>query len=146
MEEILPHTVLYTVSSCEEVDSITSIQELTAFLKSETESEFVSTVTTEPSNNTQWRPSEKIQIKNKELNQEQKKKLKALIDKYWTCFSLDNEDVGSIADKYGRHDIKLIEKKPIKQRPYQTPYAKERVVNECVEKRLKMNIIEPTQS
>ena len=61
-------------------------------------------------------------------------------------FSKDDEDLGIVDEKYGYHDIKLENNKPIKQRPYSIPHSKEKVVNECIDKMLKMNIIEPSKS
>jgi hypothetical protein len=43
------------------------------------------------------------------------------------------------------HDIELENTKPIRQRPYKIPHAKQ-VVNECVDKMLRLNIIEPSNS
>ncbi|CAF0985172.1 unnamed protein product [Brachionus calyciflorus] len=58
----------------------------------------------------------------------------------------EDEDLGIVDEKYGYHDIKLENNKPIKQRPYSIPHSKEKVVNECIDKMLKMNIIEPSKS
>ena len=44
------------------------------------------------------------------------------------------------------HDFRVTDNTPIKQRAYRTPFAKEQVVNESVDKMLKMNIVEPTES
>ena len=87
-----------------------------------------------------------IKITNKHLTNEQKQQLRELIDEYWMIFSRSDQDIGQVDEVYGQHDIKLTDDTPIKQRPYKIPYAKEQVVNESVEKMLKMNIIEPTDS
>ncbi|RNA16921.1 retroviral aspartyl protease family, partial [Brachionus plicatilis] len=73
-------------------------------------------------------------------------KLKTLIDNYWIVFSRNEEDIGMLADKYGQHDIELNDPKPIKQRPYLIPFAKEQVVKESIQKMLDMNIIQPSNS
>jgi hypothetical protein len=65
-------------------------------------------------------------------------------------FSRDDEDIETVKDYFGKHEINLTNEKPIKQRPYQIPFAKEKIVDECVDKMLcecvEMNIIEPATS
>lgn len=61
------------------------------------------------------------------------------------CSSRDEYDIGTVKTDYGTHEILLTDNKPIKQRPYKIPFAKEKVVDECVEKMIKMGIIELTQ-
>jgi hypothetical protein len=61
-------------------------------------------------------------------------------------FSRNDEDISIVHERFGEHDIELTNPKTIKQRPYQVPHAKEKVIDECVNKMLKMNVIEPTSS
>lgn len=98
----------------------------------------------EERNETPWKPSSVIKIANKSLNSDQIRRLKGLIDKYSTCFSRNDEDIGVINEKYGKHDILLTDQTPVRQRPYRIPFAKEKVVEECIEKMIKINVIEPS--
>jgi hypothetical protein len=61
-------------------------------------------------------------------------------------FSRDDEDIGQISEEYGTHDIQINNAKPITQRAYKTPYFKAQIVKESVDKMMKMNIIEPSNS
>lgn len=93
-----------------------------------------------------WKPSERLKFTNKNLNKEQIQQLKNLVDEFWMVFSRDDGDIGRVKKEYGVHDIKITNEIPIKQRPYNTPYAKEAIVNESVQKMLQFGIIEPTDS
>jgi hypothetical protein len=96
--------------------------------------------------NRRWFPSKLIKLNNNSLTEEQKDKLRKLIDKYWMCFSKDDEDIGQASENFGEHHIKLTDPKPIKQKPYSIPYAKEKVVNDCIDKMMKMGVIESSNS
>jgi len=115
-------------------------------IKDEMDTEPVNNVSSVSENVKPWKPSKVIKFENTNLNKEQIQKVKDLIDKYWICFSRNDEDIGTVEDKYGLHDVVLNDDKPIKQKPYVIPQAKETVVKDCVEKMLKMNIIEPSNS
>ncbi|CAF1087531.1 unnamed protein product, partial [Brachionus calyciflorus] len=115
-------------------------------LLDEMDTESVKIVSSVSENVKPWRPSKVIKFENTNLNKEQIQKVKDLIDKYWVFFSRNDEDIGTVADKYGLHDVVLNDDKPIKQKPYVIPQARETVVKDCVEKMLKMNIIEPSNS
>jgi hypothetical protein len=93
-----------------------------------------------------WKPSERIKINNKTLTTDQKQSLNRLIDEYYMIFARTDEDIGRIPDAYGTHEIHITSDVPIKQRPYNTPQAKEKIVKESLEKMLKMNIIEASDS
>jgi hypothetical protein len=93
-----------------------------------------------------WKPSERIKTKNKNLTSSQKHSLYQLIDKYYMIFAKNDLDIGQIPDSYGKHDIYITSDMPIKQRPYTTPQAKERIVNDSISKMLKMNVIEASDS
>jgi hypothetical protein len=60
-------------------------------------------------------------------------------------FSKDSEDIGQAGDQYGKHDIKVTQETPIRQRAYRTPYAKEVVIDKAIEPMLKMGVIEPSE-
>lgn len=62
------------------------------------------------------------------------------------CFSKNEEDVGAVSENFGKYDILFMNDKPIKQRPYTIPHAKQKAVDDCIDKMLKMNIIEPLNS
>jgi hypothetical protein len=141
------HTILGKLRNCEIVTSIENNEEFVNFMYNELNFESINTIDTRYDENSKpWKPSKIIEFKNTSLTTEQIEKLKNLVDKYWKCFSKNDEDIGMVADIYGQHDIELSDEKPIKQRPYVIPYAKEQVVKECVEKILKMDIIEPSNS
>ena len=93
-----------------------------------------------------WRPSKEIKFKNKNLTSVQINQIKRLVDEYWMCFSRDDADIGSVNAEYGVHDIKLTDETPIQQRPYKTPFAKEKVIDECINKMIDMKIIEPANT
>jgi hypothetical protein len=93
-----------------------------------------------------WKPSERLKINNKTLTTNQKKSLNRLIDEYYMVFARNDEDIGRIPDSYGTHEVHIASDIPIKQRPYNTPQAKEKIVNESLEKMLKMNFIEASDS
>ena len=61
-------------------------------------------------------------------------------------FSRSYSDIGQIDKKYGQHDIKLNENTPISQKPYRTPFAKEKVINESIQKMLEMKVVEHSDS
>lgn len=61
-------------------------------------------------------------------------------------FSRNDEDIGKVRGKYGKHDIKVSNDMPIKQKTYNTPHAKQEVVDNSVDKMLKMGIVEPSDS
>ena len=48
--------------------------------------------------------------------------------------------------KFGQHDIKLNDNTPISQKPYRTPFAKEKVINESIQKMLEMKVVEHSDS
>ena len=58
-------------------------------------------------------------------------------------FTRSDGDIGIVNPKFGQHDIKLT---PIKQRPYKTPFAKEAIIKESIEKMQKMGIVENSDS
>jgi len=143
---IRKHSLLGKFTNCKLVKSINNEQELVNFIKDEMDTEPVNNVSSVSENVKPWKPSKVIKFENTNLNKEQIQKVKDLIDKYWICFSRNDEDIGTVEDKYGLHDVVLNDDKPIKQKPYVIPQAKETVVKDCVEKMLKMNIIEPSNS
>ena len=53
-------------------------------------------------------------------------------------FSKNDGDIGCLKKDQGNHNIKPTKDTiPIRQRPYKIPFAKEKVVEQCVEKMLK---------
>jgi hypothetical protein len=54
--------------------------------------------------------------------------------------------LGRVDKKFGTHDIKVTEDTSCTQRPYTIPYAKEKIIEESIEKMLKMGIVEPSDS
>lgn len=140
---INPRSKICTLEPCEVVTSINSAKELEKFLSNEVDIECVSAISNVISKSKPWKPSEKVKISNSNLTKEQKSELKNLIDKYWMVFSRTDEDLGLVDEKYGYHDITLKSDnlRPIRQRPYQVPYFKEKIVEECIKKMQKMNII-----
>jgi hypothetical protein len=64
-----------------------------------------------------WKPSERIEFPNNNLNKDQKLKLCNLIDAYHMIFAQTDTDIGCIPESYGHHDIHLTNSTPIKQRP-----------------------------
>ena len=144
---IRKHSMLCKISSCAIIETIDSEDKLRNFINKDSKFEYVNNISTTRMNTSKpWKPSRDVKIYNSKLTNEQKGKLRDLIDKYWMCFSRNDEDIGTVADKFGEHDIQLTEEKPIKQRPYNTPHAKEKIVDESVDKMLKMGIIEPSNS
>ena len=142
----MPQTVIGHVESCQIITSIKSNKSLNEFLQNE-EFETSNICSIQVNNNVEkWKPSESINIKNSSLDESQIKKLKALIDKYWYIFSKNDEDIGKLPENFGEHDIVLENHKPIRQKPYKIPFAKEKIVDSCIEKMLKMKIIEPSNS
>jgi hypothetical protein len=57
-------------------------------------------------------------------------------------FSRNDEDIGKVSDHFGPHDIKAIQE----HTSLRKPQAKECIANESIEKMLKMNVIEPSES
>ena len=144
---LMPNTIIGHVESCQIISSINSTESLNKYLLEENfEIEKICPIKINNNNNSNWRPSEQININNPSLNKSQIKKLKNLIDKYSIIFSKDDEDLGRLPSKYGEHDIILENERPNRQRPYKTPYTKEKVVDACIEKMLKMRVIEPSNS
>jgi len=129
------------VSSCKLICSIKNEQELFNFINDE-EIEVVNNINMVKSK--PWKPSEKLKFTNDKLTTDQIIKIKNLCNDYWMCFSRNESDIGTVNEEYGTHDIILNNEKPIKQRAYTIPYAKEQVVNDCVTKMLNMGIIEPS--
>jgi hypothetical protein len=93
-----------------------------------------------------WKPGDRIKFTNKSLNDEQKQKLRDLLNEYWMVFSRSDEDIGKVNPEFGQHDIKLTNDSPIKQRPYRTPFAKEAIIKESIDKMQKMGIVENSDS
>ena len=137
-----------SITVAEIVQEITDEKSILEFLNKEVgKCETVNNIEKSRTNtNKPWRPSENIKISNTALTQEQKQKLKALIDKNWQIFSRDDEDLGHVPERYGTHDILLTSEIPIKQRAYTTPQAKDAVVKTSIEKMQKMQVIEETSS
>ena len=126
------------LSTFEILKEIKNIKDLESLVGEDIETESINLVTcAEP-----WKPSEILKFQNKDLTKDQVSKIKELVDEFWMCFSRNDQDIGCIKSDQGNHDIKLINDTiPIRQRPYKIPYAKEKVVEECVEKMLKMGVI-----
>ncbi|CAF0859482.1 unnamed protein product [Brachionus calyciflorus] len=143
---IRKHTILGKFSRCEVLKSINNTEELVNIIQDDLKVDYINNIFEAKTDNKPWIPSEIINFKNTNLNKDQINELKKLIDNYSEIFSKNDEDIGTVPENFGVHDIELSENKPIRQRPYPIPYAKEQVVKECVEKMLKMNIIEPTNS
>lgn len=93
----------------------------------------------------QWKPSSVLEY-DKNLTKSQKEQLARLVDEYRDVFSQNDQDIGSVSQEYGTHEINLKSEKAIKQRPYVVPHAKEKIINEQVDKMEKMRVIEPTIS
>lgn len=135
--------VIASVSEANILCSINSENDFDTFILRETNNfDTVNSIT--PSR--PWKPSERIKNNNKNLTTDQKHALNRLIDEYYMVFARNDEDIGRIPDSYGTHEVHITSDIPIKQRPYNTPHAKERIVNESLDKMLKMKIIEPSDS
>ena len=61
-------------------------------------------------------------------------------------FAQSDTDIGCIPESYGQHDIHLTNYTPIKQRPYDTPQAKEIQLEDALNKMLKMQVIQESDS
>ncbi|RNA14760.1 hypothetical protein BpHYR1_013356 [Brachionus plicatilis] len=102
---------IFKISECSVINSIKNKQKFEKFIEEGVETEYISFINDTKNEETKekpWKPSKEIKFDNKNLSGEQKKKLGGLIDKYWMCFSRNDEDIGTVADKYGMHDIKPI--------------------------------------
>lgn len=130
--------------------TLSCLQDLKQFLLERIDSEMSLSSVSQipPKNELPWKPSKEVDLSNTRLSKEQRNRLRALVDKYWQIFSRDEEDLGKVKRRYGEHDIELKNPKmqPILQKPYTVPFAKERIVDECVDRMLRMNIIQPTSS
>ena len=71
-----------------------------------------------------------INKKNNSLSKDQIDKLKSLIDEQYMIFSNNDKDIGTVNDKFGHHHKILNTERPIKQRQYKIPQAKELNVDE----------------
>ena len=81
---------------------------------------------------------------NKDLTEEQLKKLKSLLERYKNCFKSKNS-TGSA--KYVEHEITLdVGTLPIKQRQYRVPIAQQEIVKKQVSEMLEDGVIRPSQS
>jgi hypothetical protein len=144
-QTINKHALIARISECEITNSIANLEELKKFIREGSDISYVNNISTDKVKEKPWKPSQKLKF-NKNLSESQIANLKKLIDLYWMIFSKNDEDISSVADKFGCHDIEITNSKPIKQRPYTVPHAKETVVKECIDKMLKMNVIEPIAS
>ncbi len=141
------HALLCQISDCEITATINSEEDFKNFILNNSEIEHVNSIGSESGNKSKaWRPSKVLKIENDSLTSDQLQKLKQLVDQYWGIFSRNDEYIGTVHDRYGTHDIVLLNNKPIKQLPYPKPHAETQVVNENIDKMLKMSIIEPTTS
>jgi predicted aspartyl protease len=138
--------IIATISQVEIIKSIENDKEWVKFLKNENFQKEVVNEISEANKSKKWKPSSRIKFTNSALNNDQKDKLRELIDEYWMVFSRNDEDIGKLSDKYGTHDIKLTDETGIHQRAYRTPQAKESIINESIGKMLKMHVIEPSES
>jgi hypothetical protein len=155
---INPRTVLCQISECEITASMSNDEELREFLRANCEVEYiadtkldeekVSSIATEnkPDYKKPWKPSTVLKLDEKNLTAEQLSKIKALVDKYWMVFSRNDDDIGLVHESYGVHDIELTHDKPIKQRPYLIPHAKEKIVDELIDRMLRSGVISPGAS
>jgi hypothetical protein len=135
--------VIASVSEANILCSINSGNDFDAFILRETNNfEAVNSIT----QSRPWKPSERIKTNNKNLTTGQKHALNRLIDEYYMVFARNDEDIGRIPDSYGKHEVHITSDIPIKQRPYNTPQAKEKIVNASLDRMLKMSIIEPSDS
>jgi hypothetical protein len=139
-------TTLCKISPCEVLAGMKNAKEVEEYISGKTE--YVNAIkhvqdTLKPEK--KWEPFSKVKVKGN-LNQSQSKAIDKLMSEFDSTFARNDEDIGSVKKKYGEHDIVLTDPTPIKQRPHRVPYAKERVVNECVDKMIKMDILEPSNS
>ncbi len=138
--------IIASISHIEIIKEINNEEKLINFIKEESLiTESLHSINTNQIN-TKWKPSERIKFTNKSLTKEQKLKMSELIDEFNMLFSRNDEDIGRVNKKFGTHDIKVTDDTPCSQRPCKTPHAKEKIIEESLEKMLKMGIIEPSDS
>jgi predicted aspartyl protease len=138
--------IIASISPIEIIKEINNEEQLINFIKEESLiTESLHSINIDQIN-TKWKPSERIKFTNKSLTKEQKLKLSELIDEFYMVFSRNDEDIGRVNKKFGTHDIKVTDDTPCSQRPYKTPHAKEKIIEDSLEKMLKMGIIEPSDS
>lgn len=138
-------TTVGILSNCEIINSISCLDDLKNEIEKDREIMTLNNIQESTKPQVPWRPSRKLKI-NRDLSDEDKNKLRDLIDTYWEIFARDDQDLGTVSKEYGKHDIMLNPTKPIRQKPYRIPFAKEQVVNECIDKMLKLKVIEPSKS
>ena len=79
------------------------------------------------------------------LNESQKESMKTLLYEYADQFSRSSHDLGSTS--IAQHTIKIVPGcKPIKQRPYRVPLAKQQVAQKEIQLMAEKNLIEPSYS
>ena len=86
-----------------------------------------------------WRPSKEVVLDTANLTKVQLSKISELVDKYCDVFSTNEFDIGKAIFK---HEIKLISAEPIKSRAYRVPYVQKKLIEEHMDKMLKMGVIE----
>ena len=96
------------------------------------------------SSESSWRPSEMMSLgEDAKIDESQKEELRRLLDRFADVFSKNDEDIGN-TDFI--HEIKIEGSQPALPRAYQIPYAKREIVEEQVNKMLKMGVISPSES
>ena len=88
-----------------------------------------------------WKPSETAKIDEANMSADTVELYKALLDENEDVFSRTDEDIGQT---YVEHDIKLIDYKPFKSRPYRVPVAQVEIVEKHVKEMLDMGVIQPS--
>ena len=135
--------IIAMISPVEIVTEIHNDAEMFEFIDSERDRKLINSISHEDK---AWRPGDRLKITNKQLTEDQKQKVRDLINEYHMIFSKNDSDIGHIDKRYGQHDIKLIDETPITQKPYRTPYAKEEVIKNSISKMLDMKIVEQSDS
>ena len=86
-----------------------------------------------------------IELSTENLNESQKESMKTLLYEYADQFSRSSHDLGSTS--IAQHTIKIVPGcKPIKQRPYRVPLAKQQVAQKEIQLMAEKNLIEPSYS
>ena len=87
----------------------------------------------------EFRPSQLVQIDKSNMSEEQIAVLSKMLDEYKEIFSKTDEDLG---DTEFIHKIRVNSDNPIRSRAYRIPYHQRKIVEDELEKMLRMGVIE----
>ena len=112
--------IIATITPIEILSEISNYEEMFKFIEVERHvNESLAALTGEFEEKA-WKPGDRIKFSNKHLTQDQKEKLRNLVNKYYMIFSKNDADIGRVDKRFGQHDIKLKDDTPITQKPYKT--------------------------